>query len=67
MSKYILNVLKSETDYLLLESVKADQLNKNNLLFHSPIKIITCKSFANVNNCLEQINYYLKKGYYIAG
>ena len=54
-------------NFVLLETVRRDQLNKNNLLFEHPVKVLACHDPKDVRMCFRKMEKYLAQGYYLAG
>jgi len=54
-------------DIVLLETLRKDKDNSQNLLFTDPVAIITCQKPADLQKCFRQMENYRRKGYYLAG
>jgi len=56
-----------DTDFVLLETLRKDQLNKQNLLFTHPLDVITCHRKKDVAASFRKMEKYLQEGFYLAG
>ncbi len=54
-------------NFVLLESVRRNKGNKQNLLFTDPVDIIACHNPKELAKCFRQIETYRQKGFYLAG
>lgn len=54
-------------DVVLLETLRRDKDNSQNLLFTDPVEIITCQKPSNLQKCFQQMEICRRKGYYLAG
>ena len=54
-------------NFVLLETLRKDKDNSQNLLFADPLCIIVCTSPAEIQECFRQMERYRRKGYYLAG
>ena len=58
---------RSGQNFVLLETVRSDEANRQNLLFTDPLDIITCHDPKELTRCFRQMESYRQKGYYLAG
>lgn len=54
-------------NFVLLETLRQDEYNSQNLLFAEPIDIITCHQKTELQKCFKKIDNYLQEGFYLAG
>lgn len=54
-------------DIVLLETLRKDKDNSQNLLFTDPVEIITCRKPADLQKCFQKMEDCRRKGYYLAG
>lgn len=56
-----------DENFVLLETLRRDKHNKQNLLFTHPVDIITCRSKKEIYRCFQRMEKYLHEGFYLAG
>ncbi len=54
-------------NFVLLETLRQDKDNKQNLIFTDPVAIVTCRQKSDLPQCFRQTERYLQKGFYLAG
>ena len=54
-------------NFVLLETLRRDKDNKQNLLFTNPVDIIECRHQNKVQLCFRIMEKYLQEGFYLAG
>lgn len=56
-----------QNNFVLLETLRRDKDNRQNLLFTEPVHVITCRQKRKLRRCFQQMEDYLQKGFYLAG
>jgi para-aminobenzoate synthetase/4-amino-4-deoxychorismate lyase len=54
-------------NFVLLETLRTDQDNSQNLLFTDPLDIITCDSPDQIEKCFRKMERSREKGFFLAG
>ncbi len=54
-------------NFVLLETLRRDKDNKQNLLFTNPVDIIECRHQNKIKLCFRKMEKYLQEGFYLAG
>lgn len=60
-------MLEKENNFVFLESAKIDSENFLSYLFLRPKKVISTFRIDGIENCFNELDRALKKGYYVAG
>ncbi|MBU2063002.1 MAG: aminodeoxychorismate synthase component I, partial [Candidatus Omnitrophica bacterium] len=63
----VLNNLKHEKTFVLLESLRHDCENRYSYIFTQPADIIRCHEPQKLKACFSRLKQYLGRGYYTAG
>jgi len=61
------DILEKEKEFILFYSSFPSSEQPQVILFYNPIKQIICKNFADIEDKLKVLDFYINKGYYIAG
>ncbi|MEE9911516.1 MAG: chorismate-binding protein [Deltaproteobacteria bacterium] len=59
--------MNSDQAIVCLETLRKDEDNSQNLFFAGPAAVITCRQPADLPKCFRQMEYYRRRGYYLAG
>ncbi|MBU0634048.1 MAG: aminodeoxychorismate synthase component I [Candidatus Omnitrophica bacterium] len=63
----VLNNLKHEKTFILLESLRHDCENRYSYIFTQPARLIRCHEPRKLKACFSRLKHYLERGYYTAG
>ncbi|MFH1645436.1 MAG: chorismate-binding protein, partial [Candidatus Omnitrophota bacterium] len=63
----LLNELKSQDNFVFLETKRATKKDNRSFLFKDPCKIICCQDSSTLEASISEIEALIKKGYYAAG
>jgi para-aminobenzoate synthetase/4-amino-4-deoxychorismate lyase len=54
-------------NFVLLETLRRDKHNKQNLLFTHPVDIVECRHQNKIQSCFRKMEKCLQEGFYLAG